>query len=77
MNPWNPPVEPTKRESAILRRLDRTRKLFKFLRLHRHEIFSDEFQAELGAMYRKSSPRPVLAVLASRGRLAQDWATCA
>ena len=54
MKPWNPPVEPTKRESAILRRLDRTRKLFKFLRLHRHEIFSDEFQAELGAMYRQT-----------------------
>ncbi|MBI3204663.1 MAG: IS1182 family transposase [Myxococcales bacterium] len=61
MRSWKPPVEPNKRESAILRRLDRTRKLFKFLRLHRHEIFSDEFQAELTAMYRQTGAgeRPV------------------
>lgn len=61
MNPWKPPVEPSKRESAILRRLDRTRKLFKFLRLNRHEIFSDDFQAELATMYRVTGAgeRPV------------------
>lgn len=51
---WKPPTEPTKREQAILKRLDRTRKLFKFLRLHRHEILDDEFQTELASMYRQT-----------------------
>lgn len=51
---WKPATEPTRREEAILKRLDRTRKLFKFLRLHRHEIFDDEFQTELLSMYRQT-----------------------
>lgn len=61
MDSWRPRVEPTSREDAILKRLDRTRKLFKFLRLHRHEIFTDEFQAELAGMYRQTGAgaRPV------------------
>ena len=54
-------METTRREEAILKRLDRTRKLFKFLRLHRHEIFDDEFQSELAGMYRQTGAgeRPV------------------
>lgn len=61
MEHWKPRVEPTRREQAILKRLDRTRKLFKFLRLHRHEIFNEEFQAELATMYRQTGAgeRPV------------------
>lgn len=59
---WNPPVEPTEAEERILRRLTRTRKLFAFLRLHRHEIFDDGFQDELAEMYRDTGageePRP-------------------
>jgi len=39
-------------EEFLLRRLRRTRKLFAFLRDHRHELFDDGFQAELEAMYR-------------------------
>jgi hypothetical protein len=35
-----------------MRRLGRTRKLFAFLRAHRHELFDDAFQAELETMYR-------------------------
>jgi len=54
MEHWKPKIEPTRREQAVLKRLDRTRKLFKFLRLHRHEIFNDEFQSELAAMYRQT-----------------------
>jgi hypothetical protein len=49
---WNPPLEPTPQETALLRRLTRTRKLFAFLREHRHELFDDAFQAELETMYR-------------------------
>jgi hypothetical protein len=35
-------------------RLTRTKKLFAFLRLHRHELFTDAFQEELEGMYRKT-----------------------
>lgn len=49
---WNPPVEPTRQEQFLLKRLNRVRKLFGFLRLHRHELFDESFQAELGSMYR-------------------------
>jgi hypothetical protein len=49
---WNPRTEPTKTEQRILKRLTRVRKLFAFLRLHRHEIVDDTFQDELAQMYR-------------------------
>ena len=52
MKRWSPPVEVRKSEQYILKRLHRTRKLFAFLRLHRHELFDDAFQAELEGMYR-------------------------
>ena len=49
---WNPPVAPTRREQFLLKRLARVRKLFAFLRVHRHELFHDAFQDELASMYR-------------------------
>lgn len=49
---WNPPVEPSPKEEKLLKRVRRHRKLFGFLRRHRHEIFDDAFQAELETMYR-------------------------
>lgn len=49
---WHPPQQPTRQEQFLLRRLTRTRKLFGFLREHRHELFDDAFQAELEGMYR-------------------------
>lgn len=49
---WTPPVAPTRQEQFILKRLGRVRKLLGFLRLHRHELFDDAFQAELASMYR-------------------------
>lgn len=52
MKRWKPRVEPTKSEQRILKRLTRVRKLFAFLRLHRHEIVDDAFQDELARMYR-------------------------
>jgi hypothetical protein len=52
MKRWTPPVETTRKEQLLLKRLTRTKKLFAFLRLHRHELFNDEFQAELESMYR-------------------------
>jgi Transposase DDE domain/Transposase domain (DUF772) len=50
---WQPPVEPSPAESAVMRRIKRA-KLFVFLRERRHEIFDERFQEELGALYRDS-----------------------
>lgn len=50
---WWPPLEPTPDESAVIERIKRA-KLFVFLRKHRHELFDEPFQAELGTIYRHS-----------------------
>jgi nucleotide-binding universal stress UspA family protein len=49
---WNPRQTYTKQEEWLMRRLGRTRKLFAFLRAHRHELFDEVFQAELESVYR-------------------------
>jgi len=49
---WTPEVELSRQEQMLLKRLDRVRKLLGFLRLRRHVLFNDEFQAELEGMYR-------------------------
>ena len=49
---WNPSRTYTRQEEWLLKRLRRTRKLFAFLRDHRHEIFDDAMQAEFESMYR-------------------------
>lgn len=54
MERWRPSATVTKQEQFILKRLEKRRKLFAFLRRHRHEIFDDAFQAELESMYRDS-----------------------
>ena len=41
MERWNPKRETTRQEEFLLKRLHRTRKLFGFLRRHRHELFDD------------------------------------
>lgn len=51
---WRPPVEPTPEEQAVLGRIKRA-KLFVFLRERRHEVFDEEFQAELATIYRDSA----------------------
>jgi len=51
---WVPSQTYTRQETAILKSLRRTRKLFAFLRDHRHELFDDELQSALEAMYRKT-----------------------
>jgi len=54
MTRWTPPTETTPKEKLLLKRLTRTKKLFAFLRLHRHVLFDDAFQAELESMYRST-----------------------
>jgi len=49
---WAPSQAYTRQEAAILKSLRRTRKLFAFLRDHRHELFDDEMQGALEGMYR-------------------------
>ena len=49
---WTPSNEITKREAYLLKRLERTKKLFRFLREHRLDLFDNAFQDELATMYR-------------------------
>src|SRR5271163_2450510 len=54
MDRWKPPVELTKQEQMIMKRLNRVRTLFGFLRLNRHKIFAEAFQDQLEGMYRQT-----------------------
>ena len=47
---WRPPAEPSPAERAVIKAVRRA-KLFVFLRLHRHELFDEQFQAELAQAY--------------------------
>jgi hypothetical protein len=49
---WLPREELSRQEVALMKRLDRVRKLLSFLRVHRRRLFDDAFQNELAAMYR-------------------------
>lgn len=59
---WTPPEAISRQEQFLLKRLERNRKLFGFLRLQRHELFDRGFQAELAGMYRDTGagkdPKP-------------------
>lgn len=54
MKRWSPSPVLSRKEEFLMKRLRRTRKLFAFLRLHRHELFDDGFQGELESMYRNT-----------------------
>jgi Transposase DDE domain/Transposase domain (DUF772) len=54
MERWKPPVELSKKEQLIMKRLGRVRALFGFLREKRHVIFDDAFQDQLEEMYRQT-----------------------
>jgi hypothetical protein len=47
---WQPPVECSRLEREVIKRIKRAR-LFVWLREHRHELFDEDFQAELAGMY--------------------------
>ena len=51
---WNPPITPSAREEKVLKRC-KAKKLYVFLRNHRHELFDASFQEELASMY---GPQP-------------------
>src|SRR3989440_12603727 len=50
---WQPPIEPSPLEEAVIKRVRRA-KLFVFLREQRHEVFNAAFQEELSGLYRDS-----------------------
>jgi len=50
---WSPPIELSPDEQAVVK-LIRRAKLFVWLREHRHELFDEEFQAELAEAYEES-----------------------
>jgi IS5 family transposase len=72
---WNPPVTVSRRERSILERVRKHRKLFAFLREHRQELFDDDFQTELEAMYRQtgSGKKPVPPALLAMVVLLQSY----
>jgi hypothetical protein len=51
---WTPAEPLSAKETKLLARHKRSRKLFVFLRLYRHELFDDAFQTELESMYRST-----------------------
>lgn len=51
---WNPTRTITAQEQYLLKRCQKKRRLFAFLREHRDEIFDDALQQELEAIYRDS-----------------------
>lgn len=51
---WHPSVELSPAEQTIISRIKRA-KLFIFLRHNRHELFNDEFQAELAKIFKDST----------------------
>jgi hypothetical protein len=73
---WNPSVATTKQEEFLLKRLTRTKKLFGFLRRHRHELLDAAFQDELAAMYRDTGAGadPVNPALMAMAVLLQGYA---
>ena len=72
---WNPSRTYSRQDEFLLKRLRRTRKLFAFLRDHRHEIFDDAMQTELESMYRESGAgkEPVCPAMMSMAALMQGY----
>lgn len=73
---WEPQVELTPVEEMILKKACKNRKLFEFLRKHRHLIFNREFQEELCEMYRMTGAGlpPVPPALMAMATLLQKYA---
>lgn len=75
MERWKPAVELSKQEQFIIKRLERVKKLFGFLRRQRHRLFDDGFQGELESMYRSSGAgkEPVAPALLAMVVLLQSY----
>jgi len=71
---WDPPVELTAHEERLLKRLQRVRPLFGFLRRHRHELFDDAFQAKLEEVYRDTGAGECFVTLTRTARISASQA---
>jgi hypothetical protein len=73
---WYPEEELSKQERLLLKRAGHTRKLFFFLRMHRHEIFDNAFQEKLESMYRGTGAGkpPVAPAIMAMAVLLQGYA---
>ena len=60
--PWNPPASLLPHEERLCKKLEKHRRFFRFLRLHRTAIFADGFQEQLASLYsdcpRGTPPKP-------------------
>lgn len=70
---WKPPVELSPEEKRIARVLKRVGKFYVFLRETRHELFDEEFQAELAAAYDPRGQEPLPAALLAMVTLLQAY----
>ena len=72
---WNPSQTYTKQEEFLVGRLRRTRKLFAFLREHRHELFDEAMQVDLESMYRDGcgGKEPVCPAMMAMAALLQGY----
>jgi hypothetical protein len=75
---WQPPVEPSAAEQAVMKAVRRAR-LFVFLRQHRHELFDEAFQgwgqAEGTAIVAEQAGVPALAASSLKAALAWTGTT--
>ncbi len=53
---WTPPIDLSPAEARLCDRRTKHRRFYRFLRLHRHRLFDEAFQAELAALY-SDTPR--------------------
>lgn len=70
---WNPPIALSPLEEKVNNRIKKA-KLFSFLRENRHEIFNEEFQQEMAALFKDSTVGhqpvfPARLALESRSRI--------
>lgn len=72
---WSPPVPISAAERKVLDRVRKKRRLFAFLREHRHRIFDAAFQDELEGMYRGTGAgkKPVAPALMAMVLLLQAY----
>lgn len=70
---WNPPVELTAEERRVAKVLKRIGKFYVFLREVRHELFDEEFQAELARAYAPRGTAPLPPALLAMVTLLQAY----
>jgi len=70
---WKPPIELSPKEQRIAKVLKRVGKFYVFLREIRHELFDEEFQAELATAYEPRGTEPLPAALLAMVTLLQAY----